>query len=232
MDSSPDHSALKLYLRNVRHQILTDPWIPFHDYNGTSNARQFIDNRWMERYFPHQNTPIMVVVSPPRKKSIWGTGNTLGNFLQYTACGLIAGAHLIIIDSHRYMSWLYNAFTSLNTFYDSFPDIVINPHPAVSQAAAVAAYRNQCGSTGYAFPWEHALPILDMIPYNRDYFLLPALTRGSSSIHPVICPLIHSLILSLFHTLFHSNTLYTRRDCRIKRCLFSRPYDTAPAVIS
>ena len=178
MDPSPE-VALKLYLHNLRQQIMTDLWIPFHEYNGTSNARQFIDNRWMERYYPNrQNTPIMIVFSPPRKKSIWGTGNTLGNFLQYTACGLMSGCHLIIIDSHRYLSWLYNAFTSLNTFYDSFPNIVINSHPANSQAAAISSYRNHCSSTGYAFPWEHALPILEMIPYNRDYFLLPALSRG------------------------------------------------------
>ena len=207
MDRSPE-AALKLYLHNLRQQILTDVWIPFHDYNGTSNARQFIDNRWMERYYPHRpNTPIMVVFSPPRKKSLWGTGNTLGNFLQYTACGLLSGCHLIIIDSHRYLSWFYNAFTSLNTFYDSFPDIVINPHPAINQTNAIATYRSKCGSTGYAFPWEHTLPILDMIPYNRDYFLLPALSRGTSNKTSlmVLCQLhTYRHTLSHFHTLFHS----------------------------
>ena len=220
MDRNPE-AVLKLYLHNLRQQILTDVWIPFHDYNGTSNARQFIDNRWMERYYPHRpNTPIMVVFSPPRKKSLWGTGNTLGNFLQYTACGLLSGCHLIIIDSHRYLSWFYNAFTSLNTFYDSFPDIVINPHPAMNQSIAIATYRSQCGSTGYAFPWEHTLPFLDMIPYNRDYFLLPAISRGTSNktslmvlcqLHtyrysPIFIPFLTSSSLTT-STLFHSHLL-------------------------
>ena len=199
-------SPVSAYLHNVRQQILTDLWIPFHDYNGTSNARQFLDNRWMVRYYRNRpSNPIMIVFSPPRKKSLWGTGNTLGNFLQYTACGLLSGCHLIIIDSHRYLSWLYNAFTSLNTFYDSFPDIVINSHPAINQSIAVTSYRQKCGSTGYAFPWEHTLPILDMIPYNREYFLLPALSRGKIVIPlPPISYSVNTAFTCIAYTRFFS----------------------------
>ena len=95
--------------------------------------------------------------------------------MQYVACGQLAGAHLVIVDYYR--QYDFNDIDSRpwhktekrrsgETFFEAIPPLIVNPHPALCQVAAISNYEKKCGG-GKSFPWEDNMPIADMIPYFR-----------------------------------------------------------------
>ena len=169
--------SIEDYLYSIRDKILTSNKHFNYDWGTNGN---FSSGLWSNFTSAGPQIPVMIVIA----ELVTGqTGNILGNFLQYTSCGQLAGAHLVIVDYNR--PYDFRDPDSLTDpeeirrtvakrrrgecFFETIPAIIVNPHPAESQAVAIANYEAHCGThdRGYSFPWEHNLPIAKMIPYFR-----------------------------------------------------------------
>ena len=164
------------YLHGIRDKILTSH-VHFH-YDWMSNPHQFLDGFW-NNISSDPQVPVFIVIADLFAGQM---GNRMGNFLQYVACGLLAGAHVVIVDFNRHYD-LHDHEDELPStnnnkrygvhFFDAIPVVLMNPHPASDQATSRIAYRTKCG-TGIANPWEYSFPVEEMIPYYRQ-IILPAI---------------------------------------------------------
>ena len=156
------------YLYGIRDKILSSNL--HFQYDWAMNA-DFSRGLWSN--YTTEQIPVFIVIT---ELFTGQTGNILGNFLQYIACGQLAGAHLVIIDYNRQYDFhdpdLVREDHAVRrrpgeNFFETIPAIIVNQHPAESQTAAIANYRNKCGG-GRIFPWEGTMPIAEMIPYFRS----------------------------------------------------------------
>lgn len=171
-DTTESPLSTNLYLHAIRDQIMevTDNrvWYDGLDFGrayGSLKSNKYVN-------YTH-DMPIMVLKLAGQDYQF---GNRFGSFLTDFACGIINGAHLVIIDATRhYEQRGDHQYRFGENFFNSIPHVYVNKHPATNRTSLINRYEATCISPSI-FPWDfdYPFPVNKLVPLFKK-IMLPSL---------------------------------------------------------
>ena len=125
-------------------------------------------------------------------------GNRFGSFLTDFACGIINGAHLIIIDAARhYEQRGAHQYRYGENFFNKIPHIYVNKYPPMNRTSLIHRYEATCNAHSiYPWDYDYPFPVNKLVPLFKK-IMLPAL--HNQLIHMGVGTVSKSLLIHSSH---------------------------------